>query len=69
MSILGIMVHVIASYLLVYYYGLGMVGTGLAGTVTNSFMLAASVYQTRNEPELKEANDVSIWDTEIYTVK
>lgn len=42
----GTILHVFWNYLFVSQMGLGVVGTGIAGVLTNGFLLAANIYQT-----------------------
>ena len=59
-------IHIFWNYILVNVYGLGVVGTGLAGMFTNLFQLLYTIYQTNCIEELEAANKVSIFNWQVY---
>jgi len=54
--IVGTILHVGWNILFVNVHEYGVIGTGLAATLTNFIILVATVAVTRRIPELKEAN-------------
>ena len=45
---------------------LGVIGTGLAGTFTNLFILTVNYIYTTYQEDLKEATNVSFWDPQVF---
>ena len=57
-QILGTFLHVFWNYLFVVVLDLGVKGTGMSATFTNSILLIGTVYMT-------EIESVSIWDKRV----
>ena len=57
--IAGTFLHILWNYLTVNVWGLGIVGTGIATSITNLTIFIAMVIVTSLQDRLKEANEVS----------
>ena len=54
-QIIGLLVHILGNALFVNYLELGVIGTGFAGVISNTFLLLANIYLTKIEKDLVEA--------------
>jgi Na+-driven multidrug efflux pump len=64
-QMLGTMLHIIWSFLFVYYFNLGLIGTSMAITSTNCCIFSFNLYYTNKEEGLREALDVSFFDPQV----
>mmetsp|Transcript_2356 Transcript_2356/g.4036 ORF Transcript_2356/g.4036 Transcript_2356/m.4036 type:complete len:128 (+) Transcript_2356:399-782(+) len=64
-QISGTFVHILANYLLVYYFDFGIMGTGFAGFFTSSYLLTLNYMLTKRVKGLEEAMEVRFRDPQI----
>lgn len=69
MSILipGCLLHILWSYIFVWYLDLGIMGTAIAMFITDFTTFIGLYVATSRHDDLKEALNVSIFDPKVYT--
>ena len=58
----AILLHLVFNYIFVNVYQMGVIGTGISGSLTNLFILLANTFMLYRQTDLKEVLDVSIFD-------